>query len=366
VYHQPTWWEQALGHPITWIVGALLLAFVGWWGFRFVRYRWGGRMEYLSPTVGVETAGPKRGLTALEAAIVLNTPMDRLLTMILFSLIKKGAVEQVVSRDPLRLRLAELTDEDRARLRPYERDFLHAVRDDGRLDQDRLQEGVVKLVKGVNQKLRGFSRQATIDYYRDIVARAWQQVREAQTPEVRAQKLDEQLEWTLLDRDFATILPTVTGSEPLPLPEWWERYAPSPEPGTGPALELPSVGALQVGIPEVRLPTLPGADFANALVTGVESTANHMVSGIEGFVRSIVEVTNPQAIPAPPPSAGEMAFGPLDRVGDAATAMIDLLGEVAAHLPESSGSGGGGGSSCACACACACAGCACACAGGGR
>ena len=375
VYHQPTWWEQVLGHPITWVITAIVLAFAGWWGWRFWRHRRKWRMEYLPPTVGVETAGPKRGLTAVEAAIVLNTPMDRVLTMILFGLVKKGAIKQIVSRDPLRLKMADLA-KDREQLYPYERDFMRAVGDDGRLDRDQLQEAMVKLVKRVNTKLRGFNHGVTRAYYRDIVARAWQQVRAAETPEVRAQALDEHLEWALLDPDFATTLPTVVGPEPLPLPRWWGHYVPASEPGAGPALELPPVSAPKVSLPdasmpEVSWPTLPGVDFANTLVIGVESTANHVVSGLEGFVRGVVQKTNPWAFPEAPPSAGEMAFGTLDRVGVATDDLFGLLAKVAENLPESSGGGGddsdgGGSSSCACACACACAGCACACAGGGR
>ena len=44
--------------------------------------------------------GIKRGLTAVESAILLEQPMDKILTMILFAVIKKGAAT-VTKRDPL-------------------------------------------------------------------------------------------------------------------------------------------------------------------------------------------------------------------------------------------------------------------------
>jgi hypothetical protein len=75
---------------------------------------------------------------------------------------------------------------------------------------------------------------------------------------------------------------------------------------------------------------LPGAAFASTIVTGMQNTADKVVSSVERFTGGVTQVTNPPPVRA-----------------------------------SSSGrSGGGGGYSCACACACA--GCACACAGGGR
>ncbi len=49
------------------------------------------RMQYLPPKITVEGHGIKRGLTAIEAAILMEQPLDKVLTMILFSVIKKNA-----------------------------------------------------------------------------------------------------------------------------------------------------------------------------------------------------------------------------------------------------------------------------------
>ena len=59
------------------------------------------KLQYLPPRVAIEGHGIKRGLTAVEAAILLEQPLDKVMTMILFGAIKKNAA-QVVKRDPLR------------------------------------------------------------------------------------------------------------------------------------------------------------------------------------------------------------------------------------------------------------------------
>ncbi len=48
------------------------------------------KLQYLPPKIKVEGNGIKRGLTAVEAGILMEHPMDKILTMILFSTIKKG------------------------------------------------------------------------------------------------------------------------------------------------------------------------------------------------------------------------------------------------------------------------------------
>ena len=60
------------------------------------------KMQYLPPKIAIEGHGIKRGLTAVEAAILMEQPLDKVMTMILFGVIKKNAAE-VVTRDPLKL-----------------------------------------------------------------------------------------------------------------------------------------------------------------------------------------------------------------------------------------------------------------------
>jgi len=282
------------------------------------------KMQYLPPALGVEGTGIKRGLTAIEAAILLEAPLNKVLTMILFSLVKKGQIV-VESQKPLKVQATNAPLGD-TQLRDYEKSFLAAVEPDGTLKEKALREMVIDLIADVNKKMTGFSRKESVAYYRDIAARAWQQVEAADTPEVLGARWGEGFEWTMLDNDWDDHTRRVFQDRPVVLPTWWWGYRPWVSGGTSSRPSVPSPSG--PGQP-VTLPTLPGADFANTVVTGVENAANTVVGSVERFAGGVTDKTNP-----PPVTSG------------------------------STRSGGGGGHSCACACACA--GCACACAGGGR
>jgi len=288
---------------------------------------WGQRkrkMRYLPPSMKVEGVGIKRGLTAAEAAILLETPLNKVMTMILFGLLKKGAVT-VLDDKPLKIQANEPLPE---KLRPYEKKFLEAVKKDGTLSESRLRKMTIALVKEVNNKMKGFSRKETVTYYEGIVRRAWQQVEGAETPEVRGQRFDEQLEWTMLDDDFDERTGRTFRTGPVFVPMWWGYYRPwahaRPAAAARPSPSRPSTPSTG----RVQLPTLPGATFAATVVGGIQTTASRIVRNVTGFTSGVKQVTNP------PPK------------------------------PATSGRSYSGGSGCACACACA--GCACACAGGGR
>jgi hypothetical protein len=283
------------------------------------------KMHYLPPKIALEGHGIKRGLTAVESAILLEQPMDKILTMILFAVIKKGAAT-VTKRDPLTIEVADPLPEN---LRKYEKDFLIGFQESSIAKRRRaLQKAMVNLIKSVGKKLKGFSRRETTDYYESIVKRAWAQVEAADTPEVKSDKYNEVMEWTMLDKDYDDRTREVFRHHPVFVPIWWNRYDPGYSRGVASA--GPSKPALsRSGSPSVSLPNLPGSDFAASVVGGVQNFSAGVVGSISDFTGGVTKVTNP--------------------------------------IPKSTyrGSGrSGGGSSCACACACA--GCACACAGGGR
>lgn len=282
------------------------------------------RQQYLPPKISIEGHGIKRGLTAVEAAILLEQPLDKIMTMILFSVIKKNIAE-VITRDPLEIKVKQPIPDD---LQPYEKDFLNAFQ---KTDLDRrksLRDMVVNLVKNVSEKMKGFSRQETIAYYTDITKRAWEQVEAANTPEVKSQKYEEVMEWTMLDKNYGDRTQDVFRNMPVFIPVWWGHY----DPGFGKVTAKPGGAPLSTS---GGMPRVPGADFAASLATGVQTFSSKVVGNINEFTSSITSITNP------PP-------------------------KVSTSSSKGGFRGGGGGSSCVCACACACAGCACACAGGGR
>jgi hypothetical protein len=290
------------------------------WGVTSDRRR---KLKYLPPKISIEGHGIKRGLTAVEAGILMEEPMDKIMTMILFGILKKDAAT-VTSRDPLEIKPEEPLPE----LRAYERDFLAAFQEPNKGSRTKgLQKMMVDLVKTVGKKMKGFSRKETVAYYQDITKRAWQQVEAGDTPEVKSEKYNQHMEWTMLDRDYDERTRDVFRTGPVFVPMWWPRY----DPGYGRAATTtarPSAPSGRGG--GVSMPTLPGAAFAGSIVTGVQNFSSNVVGSITSFTSGITNITNPP--PKPPASS------------------------------FSRGGGGGGG----CACACACAGCACACAGGGR
>jgi hypothetical protein len=184
-----------------------------------------------------------------------------------------------------------------------------------------LQDMTIQLIKSVSEKMKGFSRKETVEYYKSIMERAWNQIETAGTPEVQSQMYSDAMEWTMLDKNYDDRSRRVfTG--PVYVPMWWGRYDP--------------VYRGRTSVPQTSSPSLPGggralpgADFAASVVTGVQTFSSKVIGDLNTFTGSVTKTTNP---PPPPSRSG------------------------------SSGRSGSGG----CACACACAGCACACAGGSR
>lgn len=278
------------------------------------------KLQYLPPRISIEGHGIKRGLTAVEAAILMGEALDKVMTMILFGTIKKEAAS-VVKRDPLEIKRADPLPDG---LHEYEKQFLAAF-DFTKANERRkaLENMVIALVKSVSEKMKGFSRRETIDYYKNIMLKAWQQVEQGDTPEVQGQLFDKNLEWTMLDKDYDDRTRRVFRG-PVIVPTWWGRYDPV---WRGGSVSTPTSAPVSKG----GSTSLPGADFAASVVTGVQTFSSKVIGNVGDFTSRVTNVTNP---PPKPSSTGSRSGG------------------------------GGGGRSCACACACA--GCACACAGGGR
>ena len=47
------------------------------------------KLQYLPPKIQIEGHGIKRGLTAVESGILMEEPLDKVMTMILFGVVKK-------------------------------------------------------------------------------------------------------------------------------------------------------------------------------------------------------------------------------------------------------------------------------------
>ena len=256
--------------------------------------------DYFEPKMSVAGAGPRRDLTAVEAAVVLERPLEVVATMILFGLIKKGKVQVLSETSPQTIqKLSEVGDY------PYETEYMAAIRSDNQVNRTMLRDGLINLIKATEKKMEGFDVNATKDYYKSICENAWAQVKGAKTPEEFSKGLSGQNEWMMLDKGYEKRMDGLhTGLVFLwvPVPHHHHAYGPSA------ASSGPSISPQQM---------------AHNYVRSLRSSSSNMVSSIKGLASEVTSVTNPAPI-----SSGHSGWG----------------------------GGGGGGGGCACACACACAG----------
>jgi hypothetical protein len=297
----------------------------------FVVFTFSRKRPYKKPTMGIECLGIVRGLTAVEASYLLDLKPPQIVTEMLYSVLKKRAVWVESTSPSLKFRILEpFTDKTGTTenpLRYYEIDFLNSIKLDGALDEKKLASTIMFLRSTVEEKLKGYCRRDTVDYYRKIVEKAWKQVEGVGTTELASKAYDEQLLWLFLDPNLSDRTQTVFSNrvfEPNPLWFWyWYSYRYyHPNPTYKPNIKLPSQAQ--------KPPTIPGADFANDVATAIEKSANNFVVNMEKFANAIIPF-------APQKSSGKPVHQKAKCVCACAT----------------------------CACACACVSCACACAGGG-
>ena len=290
------------------------------------------KLPYIKPTVGIESLGLLRGLTAVEASYLLDLKPPKIVTEILYSLLKKNAVWIQSTKPSLKFTIQKPYQNKAGTkqnpLRYYEIDFLNAIKENGALDEKKLAKTIMFLRSTVETKLKGYCRKDTIDYYKKIVDKAWKQVQAAQTADLASQAYDEKLLWLFLDNKLQDKTQSAFQNQSFnPNPMWfWFWYS------TGPYQQkTPNKSITKPPTPTQRAPSIPGADFANNIATAVENSANNIVVSLEKFANSIL----------PPPPREKTSKQPAHTKAKCVCACA------------------------ACACACACVSCACACAGGG-
>ena len=308
---------------------------------------------YLPPIAQVEGGGIKRGLTAPEAAALLEMPLSKVLTLIIFGLLKKGVLRQI-SEEPFQVAIvqefqteaAKENQEARRKLRKraaqqagivlhgYEHPFLDAIEAQpgtslAKIDFGEAMDGFLVILA---KRVKGFDLSDTQEYYQSIVRRAVEQAKTIPDIATREQSLDRDMEWILLDKDFPTVFNTPAYSyRPI-----WTRAS--------------SGGGSSGGLPSLSSGGSPGG-----AVPSFSNVAAGFAGWTENTMGSLATAISPGSLPSLASKSGFVNLSGIDKVtGDVFQAL--------ASSSRSSGGGGGGGSSCACAgCACACA-----CAGGGR
>jgi hypothetical protein len=219
--------------------------------------------EYFDPELCVEGASARRDLTAVEAAIVLEVPIDRVGTMVLFGLERKGIVEIDIEEEPIRVeKLADVGEY------MYETRFLSAIRSDGEISKKVLKKVMVKLVDEVEEKMKGFGLEQTRTYYRAIVDRAWKEVETTGTVDDMSSLLKEKNEWLMLDDDYTDHMGTIH------------------------VVYGASSGTPVAAINDVR-------GIAKGYVDRVRSTSSNLVKDVKSLTTDVTSVTHP-----PPVSSG--------------------------------------------------------------
>jgi hypothetical protein len=305
------------------------------------------KLPYMPPIAQVEGGGIKRGLTAPEAAALLEMPLNKVLTLIIFGLLKKGVLRQT-GEDPFQVEVipefqaahGKVNQEQRQQTRKraaqqagivlhtYEQRFLDALeaKPDAPLHKVDFGKAMDWFLASVARRMKGFDLSDTVEYYQAIVRRAVEQAKAIPEIPAREQALDRDMEWILLDDGYPTVFNTPTYTY---RPTW----------------ARPSGGG--------GLPSLPSGSGSGSFTPSFSNVAAGFAGWTENTMGSLAAAISPSSLPS---MAGKTGFVNLSGVDKATANVFEALAS------SSSRSGGGGGGGCACAgCACACA-----CAGGGR
>ena len=337
-----SWWEMILGMLVCFVpIIGFIISIVNKMKDAFKEPKPRTVRSYLPPQIQTDGEGIKRGLTAVEAAILLETDLERVISMILYGLSKKGIIV-VKSMDPLDVDVADELPEN---IHDYERNFIEALQQTvPAKKRSKMRDTMHRLILDVTKKMEGFSLEETREYYKGICDKAWAQVESAETPELKSKLLGDNFGWAMLEEKPEKKIEESFGAYDMIPPSWWWRVDPgyhhpvsySSRTDSGESNASGSEkrsGTSTTSSAPGRMPVLPGAMFARSITNSARGLGTAMVGNMSQFKSSVKGKTNP--VPVSSSSSGS-------------------------HHSS------GGGSSCACACACACAGCACACAGGGR
>ncbi|MCE5266283.1 MAG: hypothetical protein LLG00_00150, partial [Planctomycetaceae bacterium] len=321
------------------------------------------KSHYMPPIAQVEGGGIKRGLTAPEAAVLLELPVAKVLSLVIFGMLKKGMLRQMQA-DPLVVVVNEpfIVDEKAAVpasvvkdtaspageavpqaaaelygnaavkqgvvINSYERPFLFLIQNNAPKPVRDIDFSVPMriLIRDTAARMKGFDLSDTKDYYRAIIRKAVEQASAIGDIPQREKAIDRNFEWILMDDGFPTVF-----TYGRPYYPTWTRGSTS------------AAGPLSA----------PGGDGSSTSFGDVAASFSGWAENTMGGMASAI---SPGALTMERPGGGFIDLSGADHVAS------DFFQSLAESAGNSGGGGGGGG----CACACAGCACACACAGGGR
>jgi hypothetical protein len=290
--------------------------------------------DYLPAIASTPGGGIKRGLTVPEAAVLLEVPLGRVLTMVIFGMIKKGVLTQTQAQPlivtpaaayagPADQRRAAAQQEGSA-LRDYEQEFLDViVADPGKPVQELdFKKPMKDLITATVGKMAGFELAPTREYYKGIMNKAWANAKGLGDLSARSKFIDDNLLWMMMsptyDDDFG-----YWGHQGYYYYPMWIGYG------------FPGGGGGGVG---GAVPAAPG---------GGQTTLGDVGASFSGWAENL---SGRLAGSVDPVSLG-LAHPGLNLSG-----VDHVTGELLESMATSGGDGGGGCACAGCACACACAG----------
>ena len=183
------------------------------------------RPAYSPAQALVEGGGLKRGLTAAEAAVVLELPVNRVLGVVILALLRKGILV-IEGADPLIVGVAPLfgqpggaSPQEGARLRresaqtreivlsPYEDPFIEQIEAFPGIPIREMNFAAParSLLRQTARRVRGHNLQETRDYYRKHLGRARHDVALRRDGPEGKRTHDQFFEWLVLDPEFAAL-----------------------------------------------------------------------------------------------------------------------------------------------------------------
>jgi hypothetical protein len=314
--------------------------------------------SYLPAMATVEGGGIKRGLTAPQAAVLLELPMGKVLTLVIFGMLRKGVLEQVQA-DPLTVKVSPMYAVARKQrlqaagtsgsvLHDYEHAFIdRLVAYEQPVSNCNFNEPLGGLVRSVASRMSGFDLNQTRTYYRAIIERAMKEAQSVGEIQQRDKVVDRDFDWILLDEAWAQVFENWARRGSPYRPGWDRRRSDS-----GPVIissDGGPGGGWNGGVGG-------GSGTPETSRTSLGEVAASFVGWTENTMASFASAVEPAKMGLDVPRGGIVDLSGLDRVTG------DVLKALADNAVQGRGSGGGSG----CACACAGCACACACAGGGR
>lgn len=106
----------------------------------------------------------REDLTTAEAAVVVNLNRSQVMSIIIFTMVRKNCLEVIQYEPEIKVRKISSSN-----LESYEKEVYEAVKEDGSFDKDKLIAFYDRFKRSVENKMRGYDIEATRNYYKNYI-----------------------------------------------------------------------------------------------------------------------------------------------------------------------------------------------------